>query len=133
MRTGTCTPERLGAALALYRGDFLEQESVGDWHLEIRERLRRLCIDAHLAQGDLLMRAERFTDAAAVYRSLLVHDPLHEQGCRRLMECYARTGQRTEALRHYERFALLLRDELDAEPDAETTTLYERLQQGAAD
>jgi DNA-binding SARP family transcriptional activator len=48
------------------------------------------------------------------------------------MECYARTGQRAEALRHYERFALLLRDELDAEPDAETTALYERLQQGAA-
>jgi DNA-binding SARP family transcriptional activator len=132
MRTGTCAPERLGAALALYRGDFLEHEGVGDWHLEVRDRLRRLCVDGHLAQGELLMRADRFTDAAAVYRSLLVHDALHEQGCRRLMECYARTGQRTEALRHYERFALLLRDELDAEPDAETTALYERLQQGAA-
>ena len=48
------------------------------------------------------------------------------------MTCYARGGQRAEAIRQYERFALLLRDELDAAPDAETTALYERLRRGAA-
>jgi len=129
---GAAAPERLGATLALYRGDFLEQEGAGDWHLEIRDRLRRLCVDGHLAQGDLLMHAERFAEAAAAYRALLARDPLHEPAYRRLMECCARIGQRTEALRQYDRLALLLRDELDAAPDAETTALYERLQQGAA-
>jgi DNA-binding SARP family transcriptional activator len=125
------TAERLAAALALYRGDFLEHDGAADWHLEVRDRLRRLCIDAHLARGDLLVHAERFVDAATEYRSLLARDPLHEEGCRKLMTCCARTGARADALRQYERLALLLRQELDAEPDAETTALYERLQHSA--
>jgi DNA-binding SARP family transcriptional activator len=48
------------------------------------------------------------------------------------MESLARTGQRAEALRQYERFALLLRMELDTEPDAETAALHAKLQRGAA-
>jgi DNA-binding SARP family transcriptional activator len=48
------------------------------------------------------------------------------------MACYARTGRRAEAIRVYERFARLLRAELDAAPEAETTALHERVQRGAA-
>ncbi|HEU4563679.1 MAG TPA: BTAD domain-containing putative transcriptional regulator [Gemmatimonadaceae bacterium] len=129
---GEGTPERLGAALAIYRGDFLEHESFGDWHLELRDRLRLLHLDGLLAHGDLLVRAERIEEAVASYRALLARDALHERACRRLMECYARTGRRGEALRLYERLALLLRDELDAEPDAETTALFARLRSDGA-
>jgi DNA-binding SARP family transcriptional activator len=48
------------------------------------------------------------------------------------MLCHARLGERTQALWLYRRFAERLRDELDAEPDDETTELYERVQRGGS-
>ena len=39
----------------------------------------------------------------------------------------ARAGDRTEALRQYDRLARTLETDLDAEPDSDTTALYERL------
>jgi DNA-binding SARP family transcriptional activator len=43
------------------------------------------------------------------------------------MACHARLGERSQALRLYQRFAERLRAELDAEPDDETVEAYERL------
>jgi LuxR family transcriptional regulator, maltose regulon positive regulatory protein len=119
---------RLASALADYRGDFLEGELVGDWHLEVRDDLRRLYHDGSIAIADLLMQQERFEEAGGYLRALLARDRLHEDACRRLMICQARTGARTEALRSYESLAVLLRDEMNADPDQTTRELYERLQ-----
>ena len=41
-------------------------------------------------------------------------------------------GERSQALRAYRRFADRMREELDAEPDDETTSFFEGLQRGAA-
>jgi predicted ATPase/DNA-binding SARP family transcriptional activator len=120
--------DRLAAALALYEGEFLEGEMVGDWHLEIRDRLRRLHLDGLLARGRLLMEAERYAEAAGAFRAALARDRLHEEACRQLMICHARTGERARALRLYETLAVLLREELDTAPDEATTLLHERLQ-----
>jgi predicted ATPase/DNA-binding SARP family transcriptional activator/tetratricopeptide (TPR) repeat protein len=119
---------RLASALADYRGDFLEGELVADWHLEVRDDLRRLYHDGSIAIADLLMQQERFEEAGGYLRALLARDRLHEDACRRLMICQARTGARTEALRSYESLAVLLRDEMNADPDQTTRELYERLQ-----
>jgi predicted ATPase/DNA-binding SARP family transcriptional activator len=124
--------ERLAAALALYRGDFLEDDAAGDWHLEHRERLRRLWAEGVSTRGDLLMRQERFVDAAECFRALLARDPLDEAACRRLMQCHERLGQRPEALRQYDRLAALLREELGVAPAAETSALHARIQRLAA-
>jgi predicted ATPase/DNA-binding SARP family transcriptional activator len=126
-RGGEGSADRLRAALALYRGDFLQDETVGDWHLEIRDHLRRLYVDGLFALGELLMQAEAFAEAAAVYQQLVRKEDLHEEAHRRLMLCLARTGERGRALRHYERLVVLLREGLDAEPEEQTTGLYERL------
>jgi predicted ATPase/DNA-binding SARP family transcriptional activator len=128
-RAGAGSVERLRAALALYRGDYLQDELVGDWHLELRDRLGRLYGDGLLALGELLLRAERWAEAAAVYQQVVRREDLHEEGHRRLMLCLARAGERGQALRHYDRLVTLLREELGAEPEAETTALYERLRQ----
>jgi LuxR family transcriptional regulator, maltose regulon positive regulatory protein len=118
-------------ALALYRGDFLATELVGDWHLELRERLARLCVDALLALGGVLLGEERHADAADVFRRVLERDALHEDAYRRLMLCHARLGERPQAIRLYRRLERLLRDELDTAPAPETARLHERLQRGA--
>jgi len=120
--------DRLAAALELYRGDFLDGEVVGDWHLDVRDRMHRLFIDASLARGELLMAEERHADAAVVYRTLLGREPMHEEACRQLMSCYAQKGERVQAIRLYETLTVLLRDEHGTTPEAATTRLYEQLQ-----
>ena len=43
------------------------------------------------------------------------------------MLALTRAGERSEALRQYERLSQTLQSDLDAEPERETKALYERL------
>jgi two-component SAPR family response regulator len=118
---------RIRGAVELYRGDFLQDEGAGDWHLETRDHLRRLYSDGLLLLGEHLMRGEHYIEAAEVYRRAIAVEELSEEAHRRLMLCLARSGERTEALRQYERLAEVLRKDLDAEPERETKALFDRL------
>lgn len=121
----------LEAALALYRGDLLDGEPVGDWHLEHRDRLQRVYVDALMELGDRLIAEERHARVADVYRRVLARDELHEDALLALMRCHAGLGERSQALRAYRRFADRLRQELEATPNGATVRLFEQLQQGA--
>ena len=57
----------------------------------------------------------------------LTHDPLHEPAHRALMTLYAQTGQQTAALRQFDTCTRILREELDAPPEEETTALAEAI------
>jgi len=122
---------RLEQALARFRGDFLDGEPVGDWHLEHRDRLQRVYVDALMELGARLVAEERHAKAAEAYRRVLARDELHEEALLALMKSHAAVGERTQALRAYRRFADRMREELDAEPDDDTTAFFEKLQQGA--
>jgi predicted ATPase/DNA-binding SARP family transcriptional activator len=126
-RAGGEAEEALGAALALYRGDFLEYEPTAGWHLELRDHLRALYVAGLSALGERLMDAGRTAEAAEVFRRLVLKEDLHEEGCRNLMVCTARLGDRTAALRLYERLVAVLERELGAEPEPETVALQERI------
>jgi DNA-binding SARP family transcriptional activator len=122
---------RLEQALTRFRGDFLDGEPAGDWHLEHRDRLQRIYVDALMELGTRMMADDRHAKAAEAFRRVLARDELHEEALRALMRCHAMLGERTQALRLYQRFADRLREELDTSPGAETKRLFERLQQGA--
>ena len=122
----------LERTLASYAGDFLEDAQAGDWHLEYRDRLQRLYLDGLLAFGEQLAHAGRDDDEAEAYRRVLSRDGLNEEAHRRLIASLARAGRRTEALRQYDRLVETLDRELDAEPDATTVALIERVRRGAA-
>jgi len=128
---GGAALERMRGALELYHGDFLAGELIGDWHLERRDHLARLCIDGLLALGDRLLEGERWQEAADAYRAVLERDSLHEASYRQLMRCLTHSGERTQALRLYQRLSDTLRDELATTPAAETVRLYKQLQAGA--
>jgi DNA-binding SARP family transcriptional activator len=119
---------QLEHALTRYRGDFLDGEPVGDWHIEHREQLQRLYVDALTELGAHYAREERHAKAAEAYRRVLARDELHEEALRALMHCLTEAGERSQALRVYRRFADRLRTELEAEPEEETTRLLARLQ-----
>ena len=128
---GTENVERaLDAALevlALYRGDFLSEEDVGDWRFDIHNRLRRMYMDAQLLVGDRSLELERHMHAVEAFRAAIRVDELHEEAHRRLMLALARSGDRTEALRQYDRLARRLQTDLETEPDAVTKALSDRL------
>ena len=119
--------ERIRSAVELYRGDFLEDESAGDWHLETRDHLRQLCSDGLLLLGEHLTRSEDYAEAAEMYRRAIAIDALSEEAHRRLMLCLARSGDRTAALRQYERLREVLHRDLEAEPESQTVALFDRL------
>jgi predicted ATPase/DNA-binding SARP family transcriptional activator len=125
----------LQAAVSLYRGDFLADFSLNEslafenWMLAQRARLHQLAQDLfyHLAYaageaGDLASGIE-------AARHLLSLEPWHEEGHRQLMWLLAAGGQRTAALAQYDICLRLLQEELGVEPAAETTALYQAIQQ----
>jgi DNA-binding SARP family transcriptional activator len=117
----------LRSAVALYRGEFLEEEDAGDWHLETRDSLRRLYVDAVLLLGQRNMARDAYKEAADWFRLAVAADPLNEDAHRRLMLALSRAGDRAEAMRAYGRLAHTLQKDMDAQPDRETAALYERL------
>jgi predicted ATPase/DNA-binding SARP family transcriptional activator len=129
-KRGNVPVDDLRAALALYRGHFMNGEHVGDWHLEIRDRLCRLHADGLETLGDALLEAGRFDDAASVFERLVQQEELHEEGYRALMTCRARVGDRMAAMREYRRLEAVLQRELGAQADRETAELFRRLQRG---
>ncbi|MGD2252401.1 MAG: BTAD domain-containing putative transcriptional regulator, partial [Anaerolineales bacterium] len=123
----------LTAALALYRGDFLESyhisraEGFEDWTIQQRERLRQAAINAYQQIAQLLIRREKYDEAFSYAQKLLAMNPLMEAAHRNLMRLYAWTDRRQAALRQYEYCKEILAQELAVEPAAATTELYEAI------
>jgi len=118
--------------LTRFRGDFLYGEPAGEWHLEHRERVRRLYVDALLELAARAVREGRHVKAAEIYRRVLSRDKLHEEATLALMQTHAELGERGEALRVYDRYVARLREELGAKPGDAATRFGERLRQDVA-
>ncbi len=129
--------ERLQQAVGLYQGDFLEGFSLGDsaafeeWSVITRERLHRLVMAAHHRLADCHEQRGEYESALQHAWRQVELDPWQEEVHQQIMRLLALSGQRSEALAHYESCHRLLAEELGAEPGAETTALYERIRDGA--
>jgi len=77
--------------------------------------------------GNRHAEENRLAKAADAYRRVLARDDLNEDATRALMRCYAKVGERGQALKLYQRFVERLRKELDAEPEDETTELFDEI------
>jgi len=127
---GDADAERLGRVMDRYAGEFLEGHVPLRWTEEERDLLRRLQLQLGLARGRLFEEAGADASAADVYRALTLRDELNEEAHRRLMQCWARSGDRARALRHFDALVDLLRDALGAEPEAETRAVRDRIRAG---
>jgi DNA-binding SARP family transcriptional activator len=114
-------------ATSLYRGELLDGEPAGDWHVSHRDRLRQLFIDCLMALGEAQTKQQRHAKAIEAYRRVLARDDVHEDAVRALMLLLEQSGDRAAALKLYDRFAERLRQELKATPSAKATTIYRRL------
>jgi DNA-binding SARP family transcriptional activator len=121
--------ETVQQALALYRGDLLEGW-YDDWCLFERERLQRLYL---ALLGKQMIYCEMHGDyelGLDCGNRALQCDVAYERIHRRMMRLHYLAGDRTGALRQYQRCVAFLREELDVEPSARTLSLYDRIRSG---
>jgi DNA-binding SARP family transcriptional activator len=118
--------QTLQSAVNLYRGDLLEGW-YADWCLYERERLQHL----YLALLDRLMdhcESHQCYEAGIIYGlNALRYDRAREHTHRRLMRLHNLAGDRTGALRQYERCIDALTEELGVKPTQRTVALYEQI------
>jgi predicted ATPase/DNA-binding SARP family transcriptional activator len=120
----------LEGAMALYRGEYLEDSLDWEWAMERREELGRKHRQALLTLGGLLLDEGRYEQAAEVYRRAISEDEYSEGAHRGLMRSYALMGERGRALEHYRLLVGVLGEGLGTEPAPDTRELYEELRRG---
>jgi len=130
--------QRLQAATALYRGDFLrglwlsQSQPFEEWMLVRREQLQRRMLDALDTLASHAEGAAHFEQMAELARQQLAMDVLRESAHMQLMRALLSSGQRTTALAHYASCECTFREELGIEPGAALQALYEQAQANAA-
>jgi predicted ATPase/DNA-binding SARP family transcriptional activator len=130
------TIEGLRAAADLYDGPFLhgfslpaspEFDAWADQERQVWERryldALALLVDGYAAQG-------AFAPAIEIAQRALAVDELSEDVHRRLIELYAAGGDRSRALRQFERCVIVLERELGVSPLPETRAVYEAVRDG---
>jgi DNA-binding SARP family transcriptional activator len=116
----------LEKAVALYRGPLL-QGCVEEWVLQERESREQAYLAALETLASQAMAQEKLAAAVHYLRRLVVADPLRDSAQRGLMQALAATGDVAAATQVYRDFRVQLHQELNASPDAETTTLYQQI------
>ncbi|HYV11954.1 MAG TPA: BTAD domain-containing putative transcriptional regulator [Pyrinomonadaceae bacterium] len=120
------TARGLKDAVTLYNDDLLPGY-YQDWILFERERLQNM----YLLMLDKLIVYLQFRGEYEVAQgygaTILRYDPARERTHRQLMHLYSLGGDRTSALRQFERCAQALKQELGVKPERKTVELYERI------
>ena len=118
--------DALKDAVSLYSDDLLPGY-YQDWILFERERLQNM----YLLMLDKLIVYLQFRGDYEVAQgygaTILRYDPARERTHRQLMHLYSLAGDRTSALRQFERCAQALKQELGVKPERKTVELYERI------
>ena len=113
-------------AVSLYNDDLLPGY-YQDWILFERERLQNM----YLLMLDKLIVYLQFRGdyevAQGYAATILRYDPARERTHRQLMHLYSLAGDRTSALRQFERCVQALKQELGVRPERKTVELYERI------
>jgi len=112
-------------AIALYRGDL--HACTDDSAVVERERLRASYLVMLGRLADMARRDNDYPSALEYASLVLKYDAGREDAHRTLMYCYARLGQRVQALRQYLLCERLLRQIFDAVPEPATRALFDRL------
>jgi predicted ATPase/DNA-binding SARP family transcriptional activator len=128
--------DRLAEALRQYRGPFLDGFSLPGsaefdaWASQERQVWERRYLDALAVLVEGYAAARQYHAAIDAAQRFLAIDELAEDMHRRLIALYAAAGDRTTAVRQFERCVVALERELGVEPLPETRAAYEAARDG---
>ena len=127
-----CQPA-FSRAVALYRGTFLDGfyldqcQLFDEWLFMQRERFRVQMLDALEKLTAYHLRRSEEVEALPYARRQLELDPLREQAHLQIMQIHLAQGDRSGALRQYDRCCSVLRTELGVEPSIEIRELHQQI------
>ena len=124
--------QSLHEAAQLYTADLLEG-CYQDWCLYERERLQNLyltTLDTLISYSEANKEYQRGLSYAA---EILRYDPARERAHCQMMRLYHAAGDRTAALRQYQRCVVALKNELGVHPSARTIKLMKIIHSGESD
>ncbi len=127
--------ERLQQGLTYYRGPLLDGFTLVDsdrfeeWLLLRRERLQREVVEAWTQLANYHLAQQAVAQAISALQRIVELEPTAEETHRHLMQLFAGSGKRREALAQFERCRQILADELGVNPAAETLALYQQISQ----
>ena len=127
----TDDPASFYPTLDIYRGDLLPDDLYEDWAAERRIALHEQYLSLLDRLAGLHRSRREATPAIDALRRVVAIEPDREEAHRGLMELYALTGRRQQAIRQYERAREILERELELEPEPETDDLYDAILSGA--
>jgi DNA-binding SARP family transcriptional activator len=96
-----------------------------DWALLERERFRQIRLHALERRCDLLTARGRISEAIEAGLTVVAAEPLRESAHRALIRAHLAEGNRAEALRQFELYRRLMRDDLGLDPSPEIAALVE--------
>jgi DNA-binding SARP family transcriptional activator len=114
-------------ACSLYTGPFLSEDRYADWSFLEREQLNQIYLAMCHELADYYLKIKRYEDATKWATQILKENQCDEAAHRQLICIYIDQGRRSEALQQYRRCERLLREELGAQPLAETVLLIQAL------
>jgi DNA-binding SARP family transcriptional activator len=117
---------RLRRAALLYQGDLLEG-CYEDWLLYERERLHSMYLVALNKLIEFCERRQAYEEGLDYGARILHYDPACERTHRHMMRLHYRGGNRSAAIRQYQRCVEALRQELGVSPTGRTIGLYEKI------
>ncbi|MBO9604700.1 MAG: response regulator [Paenibacillaceae bacterium] len=123
---GESEAEACARAIALYRGTLFGDKDYS-WCIAERERLERHFTAISKKAARVYAAGGRHRLAADTLHALLDQVPYDEEGHELLLQAYAELQDRVSFLKHYEQMKTMLREELDLQPNAVMTRLYERM------
>jgi DNA-binding SARP family transcriptional activator len=118
--------QALRDVVKLYRGDLLEGW-FQDWCLFERERLQNIYLSMLEKLMDHCETCGEYETGLAYGARVLRCDAARERTYRRLMRLHCLAGERSAAMRQFDRCVDALRRELDVWPAARTVALYQRI------
>lgn len=118
--------QALRDAVALYHDDLLPGW-YQDWILFERERLQNMYLLILDKLIGYLQYHQQYEVAQGYGATILKYDPARERTHRQLMYLYYLSGDRTAALRQFERCVAALKQELGVKPERRTLELYDRI------
>lgn len=118
------------SAQSLYQGDFLEEELYEDWTFAERERLRERYLTVLTELAECYAQQGRYRRAITCCHQILSVDPCRESVYLRLMLYHYYAGEKTQALRVYERCQVVLDRELGLQPLPSTAQIARQIRQG---
>jgi adenylate cyclase len=127
----------LADAVALHRGAFLANVAIreamwDDWLQGERAGWDQTMVDCCVRLGGMVLESGDADAAIAAAHKAIQIDNYREDAHRLLMKGLAARDRRSEALRHYDKLAAFLENEIDSEPDELTQALAVSLKQESA-